>query len=65
MPILNRIADLASDMLEWRHHHHTIPELGIDLHKTSAHVADKLRSFGVDELHEGIAKTGAIFSKHI
>ena len=65
MPILNRIADLAPDMLEWRHHHHTIPELGIDLHKTSAHVADKLRSFGVDELHEGIAKTGAIFSKHI
>jgi hypothetical protein len=26
---------------------------------------DKLCSFGVDELHEGIAKTGAIFSKQI
>ena len=52
-------------MLEWRHHLHSIPELGIDLHKTLAHVADKLRSFGVDELHEGIAKIGAIFSKHI
>ena len=65
MPILNRIADLASDMLEWGHHLHPTPELGFDLHKTSAHVADKLRSFGVDELHEGIAKTGAIFSKHI
>ena len=57
MPILNCIADLVPDMLEWRHHLQSIPELGFDLHKTSAHVADKL--------HEGIAKTGAIFSKHI
>ena len=65
MPIVNRIADLAPDMLEWRHHLHSIPELGFDLHKTSAYVADKLRSFGVDELHEGIAKTGTIFSKLI
>ena len=65
MPILNRIADLAPTCLEWRHHLHSIPELGFDLHKTSAHIADKLRSFGVDELHEGIAKTGAIFSKLI
>ena len=39
MPILNCIADLAPDMLEWRHHLHSIPELGFDLHKTSAHVA--------------------------
>ena len=52
-------------MLEWRHHLHSIPELGFDLHKTSAHIVDKLRSFGVDELHEGIAKTGTIFSKRI
>jgi amidohydrolase len=60
MPIVNRIADLAPDMLEWRHHLHSIPELGFDLHKTSAYVADKLRSFGVDELHEGIAQTGMV-----
>ena len=39
MPILNRITDLAPNMLEWRHHLHSIPELGFDLHKTSAHVA--------------------------
>ena len=65
MPTLNRIADLTPDMLEWRHHLNSIHELGFDLHKISAHVADKLCSFGVDELHEGIAKTGAIFSKHI
>ena len=48
MPTLNRIADLAPDMLEWRHHLNSIHELGFDLHKISAHVADKLRSFGVD-----------------
>jgi hippurate hydrolase len=60
MPIVNRIANLANEMIEWRHHLHSIPELGFDLHKTSAYVEDKLRTFGVDELHTGIAQTGMV-----
>jgi len=60
MPVVNRIAEYAADMAEWRQHLHTIPELEFDCHQTAAFVAERLREFGVDELHEGIAKTGIV-----
>ncbi|MEP2640245.1 M20 aminoacylase family protein [Roseobacter sp.] len=60
MPVVNRIADMSAEMTAWRQHLHTIPELGMECHKTAAFVADQLRSFGVDELHEGIATTGIV-----
>jgi amidohydrolase len=60
MPVVNRIADFSADMTEWRQHLHTIPELGLECHQTAAYVAARLREFGVDELHEGIAKTGIV-----
>lgn len=60
MPVINSIADQAPEMREWRRHLHTIPELGFELHKTAAFVEEKLRSFGVDELHTGIAQTGMV-----
>jgi len=60
MPVLNRIAALAPEMTAWRRHLHTIPELSFDLPKTSAFVAERLRAFGVDEIHEGIATTGIV-----
>ncbi|MBW4708079.1 amidohydrolase [Roseobacter sp. YSTF-M11] len=60
MPVVNRIADMSTEMAEWRHHLHSIPELGLECHQTAAYVADRLREFGVDALHEGIAKTGIV-----
>ncbi|CAD0185399.1 putative hydrolase YxeP [Ruegeria sp. THAF57] len=60
MPVVNRIADFAADMTAWRQHLHSIPELEFECHETAAFVADRLREFGVDELHEGIAKTGVV-----
>ncbi|WP_227269432.1 M20 aminoacylase family protein [Roseobacter weihaiensis] len=60
MPVVNRIADMSDDMTAWRRHLHTIPELGLECHQTAAFVAARLRDFGVDELHEGIAKTGIV-----
>ncbi|KUJ82036.1 M20 aminoacylase family protein [Ruegeria profundi] len=60
MPVVNRIADFSSDMATWRRHLHSIPELAFDCHETAAFVADRLRGFGVDELHEGIATTGIV-----
>ena len=60
MPVVNRIADFSADMAAWRQHLHTIPELGLDCFKTSAYVAERLREFGVDELHEGVAQTGIV-----
>ena len=60
MPVLNRIADMAPEMKEWRQHLHRHPELAFDCHETAAFVAGKLKEFGVDEIHEGIAKTGIV-----
>ncbi|MCE8539414.1 amidohydrolase [Ruegeria pomeroyi] len=60
MPVINRIAEFAADMTAWRQHLHTIPELEFDCHQTAAFVAERLREFGVDELHEGIASTGIV-----
>jgi hippurate hydrolase len=60
MPILDRIAAFHDEMAAWRRHLHQNPELGFEEHETAAFVADKLKSFGVDEVHTGIAGTGVV-----
>ncbi|MFN6952421.1 MAG: M20 aminoacylase family protein [Albidovulum sp.] len=60
MPVLNRIADFAPEMTAWRRHLHRHPELAFACHQTAAFVAERLRDFGVDEIHEGIAETGIV-----
>ncbi len=60
MPVINRIADYAEEMKAWRQHLHQHPELTFELHETAKFVAERLREFGVDEIHEGIAKTGIV-----
>jgi len=60
MPVLNRIAAYAEEMKTWRRHLHAHPELGFDCHDTAAFITARLRDFGVDEIHEGIAKSGIV-----
>lgn len=60
MPVINRIADFTPDMTAWRRHLHTIPELMFECHQTAAFVAERLREFGITEIHEGIATTGVV-----
>ena len=60
MPIRNRIAEMHPEITAWRRHLHTIPEIMFDLPKTSAFVADKLRSFGITDITTGIAETGIV-----
>jgi amidohydrolase len=60
MAIINRIGDFQDDMSAWRRDLHQHPELGFEEHRTSAFVADKLRTFGIDEVHTGLAKTGVV-----
>jgi hippurate hydrolase len=60
MPIVNRIADLHGDITAWRHDLHAHPELLYDVHRTAAAVADKLKSFGCDEVVTGIGRTGVV-----
>ena len=60
MPIVNRIAEFSKDMQGWRRHLHQHPELGFECHETAAFVAERLREFGVDEIHQGIATSGIV-----
>ena len=60
MAVINRIAGFAEEMAGWRRHIHMHPELALDCHETAAFVVKRLREFGVDEIHEGIAKTGVV-----
>ncbi len=60
MPVINRIADFFNDMQDWRQHIHSNPELGFDCYKTADFVISKLKEFGVDEIHDKIAKSGVV-----
>ena len=60
MPVINRIADYAQDMTAWRRHLHAHPELQFECHETAKFVVERLREFGVDEIHEGIATSGVV-----
>jgi amidohydrolase len=60
MPLVNRAVELQPEIAGWRRELHMIPELLFDTHKTSAFVADKLKSFGCDEVVTGIGRTGVV-----
>src|SRR5471030_2277901 len=60
MPIVNRVADLHNEIADWRHDLHAHPELMYDVHRTAASVAEKLKSFGCDEVVSGIGRTGVV-----
>jgi len=60
MPILNRIAQMHEEVAAWRHDFHAHPELMFDLHRTAARVAEKLESFGCDEVITGIGRSGVV-----
>ena len=47
-------------IVKWRHDFHRNPELQYELPKTAAKVADLLRSFGCDEVVEGVGKSGVV-----
>ena len=60
MPIVNRVADLQSEIMKWRRDFHAHPELRYDVHRTASLVAHKLKSFGCDEVVPGIGRTGVV-----
>jgi hippurate hydrolase len=60
MPVINRIAEFAEEIAAWRRDFHTHPELQYDLPRTSAKVAELLRSFGIAEVATGIGRTGVV-----
>lgn len=60
MPVNNRIADFHNEITEWRREIHQHPGLLYDVEETAALVASKLKEFGVDEIVEGIGRTGVV-----
>jgi metal-dependent amidase/aminoacylase/carboxypeptidase family protein len=55
-----RILGLKDEVTAWRRDIHAHPETLYDVHRTAGIVATKLRSFGCDEVVEGIGKTGVV-----
>ena len=51
---------MKDEVANWRRTLHADPELLYDVHNTAAFVADKLRSFGCDEVVTGIGRTGVV-----
>ncbi|WP_417598877.1 M20 aminoacylase family protein [Pararhodobacter oceanensis] len=60
MPIKNRFSEMLPEITAWRRDFHENPELLFDTHRTAGIVAKKLREFGVDEITEGIGRTGVV-----
>jgi len=60
MPIVNRLADMQSEVAEWRRDLHAHPEILFEVHRTAASVAERLKAFGCDEVVTGIGKTGVV-----
>jgi hippurate hydrolase len=60
MPVKNRFAELLPEITKWRRDLHANPEILFETHRTSAIVAEKLQSFGCDEVVTGIGRTGVV-----
>jgi hippurate hydrolase len=54
------ILDSKEELTEIFKDLHANPEIGFEEERTSKIVAEKLKGFGVDEVHTGIAKTGVV-----
>ncbi len=60
MPISDNVRDVAEAAKAWRRDFHMHPELMFDVQRTSALVAEHLRTFGCDEVVTGLARTGVL-----
>jgi amidohydrolase len=59
MAVIDRIAAFHPEMTEWRRDFHMHPEIGFEEVRTSAIVAEKLQSWGI-EIERGFGKTGLV-----
>ena len=64
MAVINRIAGYSEEMAAWRQHLHAHPELAFDCVNTAAFVVERLKAFGIEEIHGGFAKTGLVALIH-
>ena len=60
MNVLPDIAEGIDSLIAWRRELHRHPELGLEVPETARVVADRLRSFGVDQVIEGVGGHGVV-----
>lgn len=60
MTIPGEIRDMLPELVAWRRDFHREPELGYEERRTARKVADRLKLFGVNEVFEGIGRTGVV-----
>ena len=60
MAVENWVAKHIAELTEFRRDLHMNPELLYDVTRTAQKVAEALRAAGVDEVHEGIGRTGVV-----
>lgn len=64
MPLLNNALEIGTAATQWRRHLHQIPELQYDVFETAKYIAEKLTSFGCDEVVTEIGRTGIVAIIH-
>ena len=57
---LPEVLELFQELIALRRHLHSIPEIGFQEVKTAAFIVQKLREYGVEEIHEGVGRTGVV-----
>ncbi len=60
MAVENWVSKEIADLTEFRRDLHRNPELLYEVTRTATSVAEALRAAGVDEVHEGIGRTGVV-----
>jgi hippurate hydrolase len=60
MNLVPEVVRIHREMIEWRHDFHKHPEMCFHERRTAARVAELLRTFGLDEVREGVGKTGVV-----
>lgn len=60
MPTVNRFAEFHDEITAWRRDIHQNPEILYDVKRTAATVAEKLLTFGLDDVVTGIGRTGVV-----
>ena len=61
---LGSLAVWHEELTALRRDLHAHPEIGFEEHRTAALVAERLRAWGVDEVHTGIGRTGVVGVVH-
>ncbi|WP_343636580.1 M20 aminoacylase family protein [Roseateles sp.] len=59
-----RLFESRGELVALRRELHAMPELGFEEHRTAARIVQALKACGVDEIHQGLGRTGIVATIH-